>query len=562
VGDFNGDGNADFARTTEYGAAPPPVDKAHALDVFLGDGRGGFVFDRLIPLLGFPSTLLAGDVNGDGRTDIVFADGPFSSGTLRRVLLGKADGAFTEIDTGLTRFQGLFKLADLNRDGKLDLFTFQDDAVVVWVGDGAGHFPSSVTSPPSGVESLNGDVVGDLNEDGIPDVVGGGGQAAIWLGRSDGTFANPMHTLLRPAGGLLLADLTGDGHLDLLTSSGELLQGRGDGTFLPGRLINVGFNAAAAADMDRDGLLDVVLTSFSLDYAAMVLFNRKARGPNLAPVADRFRDVTISYSDQFIVDELELTPTRSYDPNLDPVTYRWLDASGAEVGSGGRLPICCRALGAYHFALVVRDDHGTENRSTATVTIVPTQEIVLYAGAAGFNGAWEQRLDSTAADGVALWHPNANAPKLAAPLAAPTHSIALGFVPDPTQEYKLWIRLKAEGNNWANDSVLVQFDGAVDAAGNSIYQASTSSALAVNLEECTGCGESGWGWRDDAWGAKGILSSVLLRFSSPIGAFIRIQTRADGVMIDQVVLSSNKYKTRRPGAAKNDTLILGRTPFR
>jgi hypothetical protein len=58
------------------------------------------------------------------------------------------------------------------------------------------------------------------------------------------------------------------------------------------------------------------------------------------------------------------------------------------------------------------------------------------------------------------------------------------------------------------------------------------------------------------------VSSVLLRFSSPIGAFIRIQTREDGVMIDQVVLSSNKYKTRRPGAAKNDTLILGRTPFR
>ena len=162
-----------------------------------------------------------------------------------------------------------------------------------------------------------------------------------------------------------------------------------------------------------------------------------------------------------------------------------------------------------------------------------------------------------------MWHPNANAPKLAAPLANPTHFFALDFVPDPTQQYKLWIRLKAEGNYWANDSVFVQFDGAVDAAGNSIYQVGTTSALAVNLEECIGCGESGWGWRDDAWGAKGIVSRVMLRFSNVNGARagIWIQTREDGVMIDQVVLSSNKYKTTRPGAPKNDAVILERTPF-
>jgi len=561
VGDFNGDGNPDFARVTEYGADPTADNQTHGLEVFLGDGHGGFVANRLIALLGFPSQLLAGDVNGDGRADIVFSDGPSATGMLRRVLLGKADGTFTEIDTTLNRFDGPFALADFNRDGRLDLFTFQNDAVVVLFGDGAGRFPTSVTSPPSGVENLNGTVVGDLNEDGIPDVVGGGSQAAIWLGRADGTFASPIYTLAGEGGRLLLADLTGDGHLDLLTAAGELLQGRGDGTFLPRRLINVSFEAAVAADVDRDGLLDVVLTT-QADYAAMVLFNRRAPGPNVAPVADRFRDVTISYSDQFLIDELELTPVRSYDPNLDPVTYRWLDASGVEVGSGGRLPICCRALGTYHFTLVVRDDHGADSRSTVAVTIVPTTEIVLHAAPSGSaGGVWQERLDSTAADGVAVWQPNANAAKLAAPLPDPDRLLALEFVPDPTQEYKLWIRLKAEGNNWANDSVFVQFAGAIDGAGKPIYEVGTPSALAVNLEECIGCGDSGWGWRDDAWGAKGVVSSVRLRFSPVEGAraFVFIQPREDGVMIDQVVLSSNNYRTTRPGATKNDTVILERT---
>jgi hypothetical protein len=564
VGDFNGDGNPDFARMTEYGAALYSFDKSHGLDIFLGDGRGAFVFDRMIPVTGIPSKMLAGDVNGDGRTDIVFADGLYSSTTIRKVLLAKADGAFTEIDSALNRFVDIFGLADLNRDGNLDLFAIVNDTVVVSFGDGTGHFPSSTTSP-AGFDIPGGPVIGDLNEDGIPDVVAGVSEAAVWLGRPDGTFANPTRSLLGQGSiANVLADFTGDGHLDLLASDGALLEGRGDGTFLPLRLVNMPFFiAAAAADFDRDGLVDLVFTGYSLDYAAMVLFNRKAPGPNLAPVADRFRDVTVTYSDQFIEDELELTPTRSYDPNLDPVTYRWLDASGTEVVSGGRLPICCRAIGTYHFTLVVRDDHGAESRSTATLTIVPTQEIVLYTSGASFEGAWEQRLDPTAADGEALWHPNANAPKLAAPLTEPTNVISLGFIPDPTQEYKLWIRLKAEGNHWANDSVFVQFIGAVDAAGNPIYPVGTTSALAVNLEECSGCGDSGWGWRDDAWGSKGIVSSVGLRFSNPNGvdAAIRIQTREDGVMIDQIVLSSSKYKTRRPGAAKNDSVILPRTPF-
>src|SRR5262249_32961917 len=85
---------------------------------------------------------------------------------------------------------------------------------------------------------------------------------------------------------------------------------------------------------------------------------------------------------------------------------------------------------------------------------------------------------------------NAGAPKLAEPLANPTDYFEMGFLADPTQEYKLWIRLKAEDDNWANDSVFVQFTGAKDAAGNPIYQIGTTSPLAVNLEECSG---SGWG---------------------------------------------------------------------
>jgi hypothetical protein len=52
---------------------------------------------------------------------------------------------------------------------------------------------------------------------------------------------------------------------------------------------------------------------------------------------------------------------------------------------------------------------------------------------------------------------------------------------------------------------------------------------------------------------------VLLRFPQGGPQRIRIQVREDGVSVDQIVLSAAKYLTTRPGAARNDTVILAST---
>jgi hypothetical protein len=171
------------------------------------------------------------------------------------------------------------------------------------------------------------------------------------------------------------------------------------------------------------------------------------------------------------------------------------------------------------------------------------------------HGAWQLVADPTAAAGYRAWHPNHGALKQVEPLANPTDYFDLAFLADPTQTYKLWIRLKAEGDNWANDSVFVQFTGAKDVAGHAIYEIGTASALAVNLEECSNCGVSGWGWEDDGWGAAN-RNGTTLRFPGGGPQTIRIQTREDGVSIDQIVLSAEKYLTARPGPAKDDHTIL------
>jgi hypothetical protein len=80
----------------------------------------------------------------------------------------------------------------------------------------------------------------------------------------------------------------------------------------------------------------------------------------------------------------------------------------------------------------------------------------------------------------------------------------------------------------------------------------------VNLEECAGCGVSGWGWEDDAWGSRN-RDGMLLRFPDGLSQHLRIQVREDGVSVDQIVLSAEQYLTARPGTAKDDTTILHTT---
>jgi endonuclease/exonuclease/phosphatase family metal-dependent hydrolase len=123
--------------------------------------------------------------------------------------------------------------------------------------------------------------------------------------------------------------------------------------------------------------------------------------------------------------------------------------------------------------------------------------------------------------------------------------------------YRLWMRSKADSNGWANDSVHVQFSGSVTATGSSIYRIGTTSATFVNLEDCSGCGISGWGWQDNGWGT-GVLGP-LIYFQSSGTQTIRVQTREDGLSIDQIVLSSVTYLSSSPGALRNDTVILPST---
>jgi hypothetical protein len=186
--------------------------------------------------------------------------------------------------------------------------------------------------------------------------------------------------------------------------------------------------------------------------------------------------------------------------------------------------------------------------------VSPTGEIVLYAKNATAFGNWQVIADAQAAGGARMSNPDAMAPKLSAPLAAPQNYFELTFTAEAGRGYRPWIRGRADKDYWGNDSVWVQFSGSVTAAGAPAYRIGTVDGTWLGIEDCSGCGLSGWGWNDNGYGT-GVLGP-LVYFANAGAQTIRVQQREDGISIDQIVLSPSLYLTTAPGATKQDAVIL------
>ena len=128
------------------------------------------------------------------------------------------------------------------------------------------------------------------------------------------------------------------------------------------------------------------------------------------------------------------------------------------------------------------------------------------------------------------------------------------FTAEAGVPYHLWVRSRALDDYYGNDSVMVQFSDSVDANGAPVFRIGTNSSTNVILEDCGGCGEQGWGWTDNAYGAF----AAPISFSTSGPQTIRVLRREDGISIDQIVLSAGRFFTTAPGRATNDATIVPR----
>jgi putative Ig domain-containing protein len=231
---------------------------------------------------------------------------------------------------------------------------------------------------------------------------------------------------------------------------------------------------------------------------------------------------------------------------------------GLTLSPAGAISGAPTAVGTFTFTARAVDAGWAGNAAAQEFSItVGAREVVLYAtDATTIAGTWALVSDTTGAGAVRIANPDKGAAKLNTPLAAPANYFDIPFAAEAGVAYHLWIRGKAENNYWGNDSVMVQFSNSVDATGAAKYRIGTTSGQDVNLEDCSGCGISGWGWQDNGWGVNVMGPAIYFDRAGP--ATIRVQVKEDGFSIDQIVLSAGKYVSTSPGALKNDTTILSR----
>lgn len=162
--------------------------------------------------------------------------------------------------------------ADVNGDGALDLISgcIADGSVYVSLNQGDGTFASGIAYSMITSGSLYGAAAGDIDGDGLSDVVAVGfGGSQIRYRLSTGGALGGINTV--PAANnpfsAILRDIDADGHVDLLVTTSSpngvmVYRNDGLGGFLAGQhhLAQAAFVGIAVGDLSGDGLPDVVTT--------------------------------------------------------------------------------------------------------------------------------------------------------------------------------------------------------------------------------------------------------------------------------------------------------------
>ena len=270
VGDVSGDGRADVVFTTGF-TFNPAQDFKLMLRLQQPDGSlaAAQVLDTRAEYGCPPRSVVIGDLDGDGRNDaLVGADGcgiqvfrQGSDGVLR---------ATTFIDSTVS---GRLRLADFNRDGRLDLASsgYYGARLQVWLQASDGTLVPHAAPPLD--YGGGGDLdVGDVNGDGRPDLVATSTcGVGIVLQNADGSFAPAVCRAAVPADqvrGVAVGDVSSDGRDDIVftyggNSAGKLgvLLQQTDGSL--GALATLDNydipTQVEIADLNADGRRDVVV---------------------------------------------------------------------------------------------------------------------------------------------------------------------------------------------------------------------------------------------------------------------------------------------------------------
>ncbi len=313
-GDFNSDGIPDVAVLYAGGLDQPRG------TVSLFQGQGNAHFKPLVTHYQTATTgtaVAVGDINGDGKLDLVVYGRSPSIGSTFGLLLGNGNGTFQPVrplhlQSTACCGEQLF-LADINNDGKLDIVTYDG----VSLGKGDGTFQPFIPLPTDGIFATH-FAIGDFNDDGKFDIAfitdDEFAEILIFHGDGKGAFnSSPSFSVTLPYGDafntfLRVGHFTTNGALGVVAGIREedgptgaihlgeisILGGKGDGTLLQPVTYQLkqDLQEIAVGDFNGDGLDDVAaLNSGAIsvtppsNYSLLSLFTSAGDG-TLRPKGD------------------------------------------------------------------------------------------------------------------------------------------------------------------------------------------------------------------------------------------------------------------------------------
>lgn len=316
AGDVNGDGYADIL----VGASSYDNGTADLGRVFLYTGSASgvsttsawFVEPSVASTSFGASVSDAGDVNGDGYSDVVIGAEVYGNGGTAFIYFGGSSGLSTSSNWSVTSAKSTARLGksvagagDVNGDGFSDLIigsylysngqSAEGSASIVL---GASTVPSTTAGWSSESNIANarfGEVArtaGDVNADGFADTIvssagttssgGDDGSVSIYLGSAQGLSTTLAWSSSNGYVGVSAGDINGDGYSDVLLgrpnfSNGQtnegaayLYLGSSSGVTTTvawqaesnGLYDYYGFSVASAGDVNRDGFADVLVGAY------------------------------------------------------------------------------------------------------------------------------------------------------------------------------------------------------------------------------------------------------------------------------------------------------------